>query len=1456
MVESSISSQIHNWTSDLFFESTFGIEIAYNNEKIGVWEPILEPVMEKSVPHKWELAIEMIKTEELYRDDDDSSILPPPKLTINITASEPMQLIITKTCLDVLSNLGQAFSEAYNLREMEGTLGQKILPFVFKNQTGKVLSLKLDANFEVHQDGKNINVGSIPNGALVSAEFKPSKAICTLVSIIRATQQQEEKRISFQLEGQNRRHEMSIKQAIKRYFTLNTVEMVVSVEAKVGQKIVTFMSPLRVQNHHGCPIELFYKDKDGIQTCGIADPDSTLEIPMDAVYSPTGDIYFLPQPDGPRYDISKETICWKGLTSEANGKVRQICCFCSMEDNPSFFFNVRPQFEQIYEENTENLTKNLITLHLEPTVILHNLLPMDVQYTLEENPIVYSLAAGHHEFLVHASVNQTNLELQIPGYRDLLWKGKKVIRQGVPELSVWTLEADDHGQTVYMELGVHCKEKNGIFDMSVYCPYWVINLTNRMLALKEDDKEQPLAQPAEDTSIMLFYFRDKPMFGSSKRKESTDKKKEKVKELKKPGKVMLKLDDSEWSDKFSLDTVGTGGNVSCKHKAGGYVLEVGLSIKLSASGLTKIITFTPFYLLLNAASVPLCVKESEHAEETTIQPEECKYYYPKMTGKEMKIQVRAHDSNSFTCPFYLNKAHSTLLKLADKYGGIQAECQVSESSMITTFKTFRKGMATVQLINHTSQCVVQIRQSGSKDVEIELKPQTAMLYTWSNPTGIREILWSCGNKKDGKNTLVQDHIEEFFAANDVKVYFVTFLDGLQRVAMFTQDLALATVAQEAGELEQADQEINLKIHDMGFSLVNNEKLVELAYMGITSSGVIWEEKKKRFKAMTVKDNLALEHAYQKHLLELAVGKSKGSIVMLENKLEVDFDSMKLVRPRQAELRRSFEDGIWVQVRTSPHSMQFHAKINRLQFDNQLRHAVFPTVLSPLPPPKSVAAESVPKPFIEVSLMNRIHEHSNLVQIKYFKVLIQEMNLKVDQGFLNELLAMFASDANTLREQELNFFNDDIAVTKLNLTEVAGVSIQAQRVSFYDYFHISPIKIHVSFSLQGGSLSDSPQANIMGVFLQSVGVVLTDIQDVVFKLGYFERNHSFYNNTQLTSEFIRHYSGQAVKQMYVLVLGLDVLGNPFGLLRGLSEGIEDLFYEPYQGAIQGPQEFAEGLALGVRSLFGHAVGGAAGAVSRITGTLGKGLAALTLDDDYQKKRREQLNKRPATATEGFARGGKGLVMGVFDGVTGIVRKPVEGAKQEGVAGFFKGVGKGLVGVVTRPTSGVVDFASSSLEGIRRITDFSEEIHRLRPPRRFNKDGIVRPYIQEEAEGYNLLLETDKGKYVESDEYVTHVKTREDGKLVFIITDKRIMLAKRGEIFGSWDTEWMYTYQELKGTPKLSPKGIEILLKEREKKKLFGSNVNKKDLHISDTKIAQAMLSKIVEIMEAERVESGV
>lgn len=122
--------------------------------------------------------------------------------------------------------------------------------------------------------------------------------------------------------------------------------------------------------------------------------------------------------------------------------------------------------------------------------------------------------------------------------------------------------------------------------------------------------------------------------------------------------------------------------------------------------------------------------------------------------------------------------------------------------------------------------------------------------------------------------------------------------------------------------------------------------------------------------------------------------------------------------------------------------------------------------------------------------------------------------------------------------------------------------------------------------------------------------------------------------------------------------------------------------------------------GVCSLIGHTVGGAADAMSKITGAVGKGVAALTMDEEYQKKRRLEKNKRPQDITEGIAQSGKDLVMGFYDGVTGVVTKPLEGAREDGVTGFMKGMGKGIIGVVARPASGVVDFASGTFASVKR------------------------------------------------------------------------------------------------------------------------------------------------------------
>ncbi|CAF2031377.1 unnamed protein product [Rotaria magnacalcarata] len=203
--------------------------------------------------------------------------------------------------------------------------------------------------------------------------------------------------------------------------------------------------------------------------------------------------------------------------------------------------------------------------------------------------------------------------------------------------------------------------------------------------------------------------------------------------------------------------------------------------------------------------------------------------------------------------------------------------------------------------------------------------------------------------------------------------------------------------------------------------------------------------------------------------------------------------------------------------------------------------------------------------------------------------------------------------------------------------------------FFDNIHLSPLKV-----------------------LKNIIILLFP------NLSFYEQNNDKFTTTKITKEVTVHYQNQFMKQLHVLVLELDVLGNPLVVIRGLAEGVESFFYEPYKDAVQGPMEFTEGVATDVR-----------------------GLANLTFDEDYKVSRIRR--KEPGvTTTTHIAMGGKkycyGLLIGFVDGVKGVVSKPIRGARHGGASGFFKG--EGVIGLVARPTGGMVDFVSTSLDLIKR------------------------------------------------------------------------------------------------------------------------------------------------------------
>jgi vacuolar protein sorting-associated protein 13A/C len=58
---------------------------------------------------------------------------------------------------------------------------------------------------------------------------------------------------------------------------------------------------------------------------------------------------------------------------------------------------------------------------------------------------------------------------------------------------------------------------------------------------------------------------------------------------------------------------------------------------------------------------------------------------------------------------------------------------------------------------------------------------------------------------------------------------------------------------------------------------------------------------------------------------------------------------------------------------------------------------------------------------------------------------------------------------------------------------------------------------------------------------------------------------------------------------MVIFGLDLLGNPYNVIRGLTEGVTSFFYEPYAGLVEGPDEFLQGIGLGFRNLVGSTLG---------------------------------------------------------------------------------------------------------------------------------------------------------------------------------------------------------------------------------------------------------------------------
>ena len=122
------------------------------------------------------------------------------------------------------------------------------------------------------------------------------------------------------------------------------------------------------------------------------------------------------------------------------------------------------------------------------------------------------------------------------------------------------------------------------------------------------------------------------------------------------------------------------------------------------------------------------------------------------------------------------------------------------------------------------------------------------------------------------------------------------------------------------------------------------------------------------------------------------------------------DTAELVSPKgqRRSAKRQALDGLWIEYAWPVSNAALHIRINRVQIDNQLDCTIFLVVLYPIIS-KATGTDLAEKPFIELSVYESKTSRSNVMQFKYFRLLIQEFAVKIDQGLIVTILAFFKAE---------------------------------------------------------------------------------------------------------------------------------------------------------------------------------------------------------------------------------------------------------------------------------------------------------------------------------------------------------------------------------------------------------------------------------------------------------------
>jgi vacuolar protein sorting-associated protein 13A/C len=161
-----------------------------------------------------------------------------------------------------------------------------------------------------------------------------------------------------------------------------------------------------------------------------------------------------------------------------------------------------------------------------------------------------------------------------------------------------------------------------------------------------------------------------------------------------------------------------------------------------------------------------------------------------------------------------------------------------------------------------------------------------------------------------------------------------------------------------------------------------------------------------------------------------------------------------------------------------------------------------------------------------------------------------------------------------------------------------------------------------------------------------------------------------------------------------------------------------------------------------------------------------------------------HRKPSNVCEGIYRGILGGTSEVYEGVTGIVTKPYQGARSKGVFGCCKGVGKGICGVIVAPFTSCLRCCTTFSQGVNQTAIQIKKgrqptFGRFRFTRYINPRNVLEPYDDGYARASHILMTIKRGKYGKENllffqDFVIYNKFKRTNKSgTLILTNKSVL-----------------------------------------------------------------------------------